>query len=154
MTTLTATKPQQLIPPGASQIQLELANMPIRQLSHVLLGRSFVFGCLEDNLSWCLIRNSFVRSISFSINQSSSNPQVSWTRKTAGELLASLDLPASAYLQFREQPETTVQLVVSGVSRGFIATDSYRHPHIPLAAISYLELAGVLAEQIQKGTNY
>ena len=143
MTTLDATKPQQLIPPGASQIQLELTNMPIRQLSHVLLGRSFVFGCLEDNLSWCLIRNSFIRSFSFSNSQSLPSSQVSWTRKTAGELLASLDLPASAYLQFREKPETTEQLVVSGVTRGIIATDSYRNPHIPLAAISYLELASI-----------
>lgn len=142
MTALTATKLQQLIPPGASQIQLELTNMPSRQLSHVLLGRSFVFGCLEDYLSWCLIRSSFIRSFSFSTSQSLPSSQVSWTRKTAGELLASLDLPASAYLQFREKPETTEQLVVLGVTRGFIATDSYRDPYIPLAAISYLELAG------------
>ena len=143
MTALTDTKPQQLLPPGASQIQVELTNMPSRQLSHVLLGRSFVFGLLEDNLSWCLIRNSFICSISFSISQSHPSPQVGWTRKTAGELLASFDVPASAYLQFREKPETTLQLVVSGVSRGFLATDSYHHPHIPLAAISYLELAGI-----------
>jgi hypothetical protein len=147
MTALTNTKPQQLIPHGANQIQLELSNMPSRQLSHVLLGRSFAFGLLEDNSSWCLIRNSFICSISFSINESIASPEVSWTRKTAGELLASLDLPASAYLQFREQPKRAEQLFVLGVTRGFIATDSYRHPHIPLAAISYLELATILGEQ-------
>jgi hypothetical protein len=153
MTALTATKPQQLIPAGASQIQIELTNMPSRQLSNVLLGRTFVFGLVEDNSSWCLVRTSFVRSISFLTSQSLSSSKVSWSRKTAGELLASLDLPASAYLQFREKPETTQQLVVEGVSRGFIATDSYRHPHIPLAAMSYLEIEGVQYQKTQKGLN-
>ena len=140
MTALTAAKLPQLIPPGSSQIQVELAQMPIRELSQVRLGRTFVFGLLEDNSSWCLIRLSSIRSINFLQNQSLVESQVHWTTKTAGELLTNLQLPACAIVQFREKPGLTQQLVFLGLAKGLVATDSYQQPYIPLAAISYLEL--------------
>lgn len=140
MTALAATKTPQLIPAGASQIQVELAQMSVRELSQVSLGRTFVFGLLEDNLSWCLIRMSSIRSLTFLEHQSDSEFPVHWTRKSPGELLTKLELPASGTLQFHEPPRPSQQLVVLGVSRGFIATDSFRQQHIPLAAISYLEI--------------
>ena len=138
----TATKLTQLIPAGASQIQVELVELPIRELSRVRLGRTFIFGLLEDNSSWCLIRMSSVRSLVFLENPSESEPQVCWSRKTPGELLSSLELPASGKIQFRDQSSPMRQIDVLGVSRGFIVSDSHRKPHIPLAAISYLELSG------------
>jgi hypothetical protein len=142
MTVLTPERLSQVIPPGTSQIQVDLRQMPTRVLSHVRIGRTFVFGLLEDNLSWCLIRLSAIRSVTFLLDQSLSESQVHWTTKTAGELVSNLELPARGIIQFREQPKRTQQIIVLGLARGFIATDCYRHQHIPLSAISYLELTG------------
>jgi hypothetical protein len=142
MTALTATILPQLIPVGTSHVQVEILHMPTRELSRVSLGRTFAFGLLEDNASWCLIRMSSIRSLIFLENPSGSKPQVCWSRKTAGELLSSVELPASGKLQFREQPGLTQQIHVLGVSRGFIANDDLRQKQIPLAAISYLEIGG------------
>jgi hypothetical protein len=116
--------------------------MPTRELSQVNLGRTFAFGLLEDNLSWCLIRLSSIRSLVFLEKPSGCETQVRWSRKTAGELLSNLELPASGKLQFRDQPGLNEQVVVLGVSRGFIAIDGYQQQHIPLTAISYLEITG------------
>jgi hypothetical protein len=140
MTALTTVKLSQVIPSGATRVQLELTQMPTRELSEVRLGRTFVFGLLEDNLSWCLIRMSSIRSINFLQDQSRAQSPVHWTRKTAGEFLASLDLPACGILRYRDDPSLTQQLVVVAATKGLIATDSYQQPYIPLAAISYLEL--------------
>ena len=140
MTALTATKLPQLIPARTSHVQVELAQVLTRELSQVSLGRTFAFGLLEDNSSWCLIRMSSIRSLIFLENPSESEPQVCWSRKTAGELLSNSELPASGRLQFRDQPGLNEQVVVMGVSRGFIAIDGYQPQHIPLAAISYLEI--------------
>jgi hypothetical protein len=142
MTALTATKLPQLIPAGTSHVQVELVHMPTRELSQVNLGRTFAFGLLEDNLSWCLIRLSSIRSLVFLEKPSGCETQVRWSRKTAGELLSNLELPASGKLQFRDQPGLNEQVVVLGVSRGFIAIDGYQQQHIPLTAISYLEITG------------
>ena len=140
MTSPTATKLPQLIPAWTSHIQVELVQMPTRELSQVSLGRTFAFGLLEDNSSWCLIRMSSIRSLVFLGNPSGSETQVRWSRKTAGELLSNLQLPANGKLQFRDQSGLTEQIVILGLSRGFIATDSHKQKHIPLAAISYLEI--------------
>lgn len=142
MTVITPARLSQVIPAGTSQIQVDLTQMPTRVLSHVRIGRTFVFGLLEDHFSWCLIRLSSIRSINFLLNQPSSEPQVHWSTKTAGELMGNLELPARGIVQFREQPKLTQQICVLGLAKGFIATDGYRQQHIPLAAISYLELTG------------
>jgi hypothetical protein len=149
MTALAATKTPQLIPAGASQIQVELAQMSVRELSQVSLGRTFVFGLLEDNLTWCLIRMSSISSLTFLEHQYESEFPVHSTRKSPGELLTKLELPASGTLQFHEPPRPSQQLVVLGVSRGFIATDSFRQQQIPLAAISYLEIKQAKANHLQ-----
>jgi hypothetical protein len=140
MTALIATKLPQLIPAETSHVQVELVQMPTRELSHVSLGRTFAFGLLEDNLSWCLIRMSSIRSLVFLEKPSGGEHQVRWSRKTAGELVSNLELPASGKLQFRDQPGLNEQVVVLGVSRGFIAIDGDKQKHIPLAAICYLEI--------------
>lgn len=107
----------------------------------VKIGRFFVFGLLEDRRSWCLIRLSRVLSIGFQTQNLNPASSVSWTRKTAGELIASLALPARATIGFCEQPQRKVDLVVLGATRSLVATDSYLMPFIPLQAISYLEIS-------------
>ena len=67
--------------------------------------------------------------------------EITWTRKAAGEMLGLIPLPAPATICFQYDPRKKVSLVVLGVTRGLVATDSYQLPLIPLQAISYLEIS-------------
>ena len=148
MTTLTNYEPQArnhqrhspLIPVGANCLQVELANGLTRELTQVRISRSFVFGLLEDKMSWSLIRLNQVMALRFQTHTSDSSAAIGWTRKAAGELLALLSLPAPATICFQNDPQKKVSLVVLGVTKGLVATDSYQLPLIPLQAISYLEI--------------
>jgi hypothetical protein len=149
MTTLTNYEPQiqtrhrlsPLIPEGANYLQVELANSLTRELTQVRISRSFVFGLLEDKMSWSLIRLNQVMAVRFQTHPPDSSAAITWTRKAAGELLASLFLPAPATICFQNDPRKKVSLVVLGATRGLVATDSYRLPLIPLQALSYLEIS-------------
>ena len=128
------------IPVGANYLQVELANGPTRELTQVRISRSFVFGLLEDKLSWSLIRLNQVMALRFQTHTSDSSAAITWTRKTAAELIGLLDLPAPATICFQNAPSKKVRLVVLGATRGLVATDSYQLPLVPLQAISYLEI--------------
>jgi len=149
MTTLTNYEPQlqtrhrpsPLIPVGANCLQVELANGLTRELTQVRISRSFVFGLLEDEFSWSLIRLNQVMALRFQTHTSDSSAAITWTRKAAGELLAFLSLPAPATICFQNDPRKKLSLVVLGAARGLVATDSYQLPLIPLQAISYLEVS-------------
>ena len=149
MTTLTNFEPQLqarprkplLIPEGANCLQLELSNGPTRELTEVRINRSFVFGLLEDNFTWSLIRLNQVVALRFQTQDPEVSLGVSWTRKTAGELLALLALPAPATLWFQREPKKKVGLVLLGATRGLVATDSHLLPFVPLQAISCLEIS-------------
>ena len=149
MTTLTNYKPEvrnrqrhsPLIPIGANCLQVELANGLTRELTQVRISRSFVFGLLEDKKSWSLIRLNQVMSLRFQTRNSESSAEITWTRKAAGELLGLIPFPAPATLCFQNDPRKKISLVVLGVTKGLVATDSYRLPLIPLQAISYLEIS-------------
>lgn len=151
MTTLTNYEPQvrnrdrhsPLIPDGATCLQVELANGLSRELTQVRISRSFVFGLLEDKMSWSLIRLNQVMALSFQTHTLDSSAAITWTRKAAGELIGSLDLPAPATICFQNAPSKKVRLVVLGATRGLVATDSYQLPLIPLQAISYLEISPI-----------
>ena len=151
MTTLTNYEPQvrnrdrhsPLIPDGANCLQVELANGLTRELTQARISRSFVFGLLEDKMSWCLIRLSQVLALSFQSHTPDSSAAITWTRKAAGELIGLLALPAPATICFQNAPSKKVRLVVLGATRGLVATDSYQLPLIPLQAISYLEISPI-----------
>ena len=149
MTTLTNYEPQArnsdrhspIIPEGSNNLQVELANGFTRELTQVRISRSFVFGQLEDKLSWGLIRLSQVMALRFQTHTSDCSAAITWTRKAAGELLALLSLPAEATICFQNDPRKKVSLVVLGATRGLVATNSYQLPMIPLQVISYLEIS-------------
>ena len=149
MTTLTNQEPHHqtrhwhsdLIPEGANTVQLELADGHKFDLNQVRINRSFVFGLLEDNFTWSLIRLNHVLALRFQTQDPEVSLRVSWTRKTAGELLTSLDLPAPATLWLQREPQKKVGLVVLGATRGLVATDSHLLPFVPLQAISCLEIS-------------
>lgn len=149
MTTLANFAPQvqtrhghlDLIPEGANTVQLELLDGLTRELTQVRINRSFVFGLLEDQKTWSLVRLNHVLALRFQIQNPEASPAVTWTRKTAGELLTSLDLPAPATLWFQKEPSQKIGLVVLGTTRGLVATNSQLMPFVPLQAISYLEIS-------------
>jgi hypothetical protein len=149
MTTLTNFEPKLqarprkslLIPEGANCLQLELASGPTRELTEVRINRSFVFGLLEDKLTWCLIPLNQVLAIKFQTQNIETSTVVTWTRKTASELLASLPLPAPATIWFQKEPGKKVGVVLLGATRGLVGTDNHLMPFVPLQAISYLEIS-------------
>jgi hypothetical protein len=149
MTTLTNHEPHfqtrqlqsDLIPEGATCLQLELADGLTRELTQVRISRSFAFGLLEDKSTWSLIQLSHVLALKFQRQDPEASPAVIWTRKSAGELLALLPLPAPANLWFQKEPHKKVGLVVLGVTRGLVATDSALLAFVPLQAISSLEIS-------------
>lgn len=149
MTTLTNFEPEvrnrprqsPLIPVGANCLQVELANGLTRELTQVRISRSFVFGLLEDKMSWSLIRLNQVMALRFQTHTPDCSAEITWTRKAAGELLGLIPLPAPATICFQNDPRKKVSLVVLGATRGLVATDSDRLRMIPLQAISYLEIS-------------
>jgi hypothetical protein len=130
-----------LAPKGASSLKLDLVEGITRELTMVRIGRIFVFGLAEDQLSWCLIRLSSVIALRFQDQSTPFASSVAWTRKAAGELISLLDLPAPATIGFREQPLKKVDVVLVGATRSIIATDSPLMPFVPLQAISYLQIS-------------
>jgi len=149
MTTLTNYEPQvksrhrqsPLIPEGANCLQVELANGITRELTQVRISQSFVFGLLEDKLSWSLIRLNQVLALRFQTQTHEPSAPVNFSRKSAGELFGLVPLPAPATLHLQNEHRKKVSLVVLGITRGLVATDSYRLPLIPLQALSYLEIS-------------
>jgi hypothetical protein len=137
----TRRGPSLLIPEGANCLKVELANGLIRELTQARISRSFVFGLLEDNQTWTLIRLNQVLALIFQTQTPDYSPSVTWTRKAAGELLALLSFPARATICFQNDPRKKVSAVMLGATRGLVATDSYQLPLIPLQAISYLEIS-------------
>ena len=132
-----------LFPVGASGIQVDLATGSTRELTEVKIGRFFVFGLLEDKKSWSLIRLSSILALRLQSDPQNPSSSVSWTRKAAGELIGSLNLPAPAVVGFREQPRNKVELLVLGASKALLATDSDLMPHVPFQAIGYLEISPI-----------
>jgi len=130
-----------LMPQGACSLQLDLVEGITRELTMVKIGRIFVFGLAEDQLSWCLIRLSSAIALRFQDQSTHFASSIDWTQKAAGELISSLGLPAPATIGFREQPLKKVDVVLVGATRSIIATDSPLMPFVPLQAISYLQIS-------------
>jgi hypothetical protein len=131
----------ELIPEGANTVQIKLTDGHKFDLTQVKINRSFVFGLLEDNLTWNLVRLNQVLALRFQTQAPEISPLVTWTRKTAGELLASIPLPAEANIWFQTEPSKKVGLFVLGATRGLVATNSHVVPFVPLQAISYLQIS-------------
>jgi hypothetical protein len=112
-----------------------------REITKVKIGRDFVSGLLEDNKTELCIRKNFLKSLEFQISSDPNLPDIHWSRKAMGEQLASFSYPASACIRYAEQTGARARFVVLGCIRSLLVTDFYQNPVIPVAAISYLELA-------------
>ena len=128
------------IPEGVNTLKLELVDGVKREITHVRINRSFVFGLLEDSSSWCLIRLNNILGIRFQTQELVFSPPINWTRKAAGELITSRPLPAQARINFQKSREI-VDATLMGSARGLLATDSQFSPFVPIQAISYIEIS-------------
>lgn len=121
-------------------IRLQLLDGSSRELVDPKLGRDFLAGTLEDGKTFGVFRKSILRSVEFVNEQERSSKNTEYTRRAIGELLAGRQFPALARIRYLEPQASGQQVRLIGVSRGFLMTDFYGSPAIPIAALGSLEL--------------
>jgi hypothetical protein len=121
-------------------VKLQLLNGTCRELSNPKLGRDFLAGELEDGRSFGVFRRSILRSVEFVLQPESCFQRMQYTRGAIGELLARQIFPARAKLGYLEPEPALQSLGLIGVARGFLFTDYYQNPAIPIAALGSIEL--------------
>lgn len=125
---------------GCNLVKLQLLNGVCRELSSPKLGRDFLAGELEDGKSFGVFRRSTLRSVEFLDKPELSSHPLQYTRGAIGELLARQRFPTQAKVCYLEpqSPEQSIRLI--GVARGFLFTDYYQNPAIPIASLGSIEL--------------
>jgi len=128
---------------GLTGNQLRLVDFDglAREITNVKIGRDFVLGVLEDGQTKLYIRKNFLRSLEFQVSESEDSAELQWSRKALGEQLASEGFPARAQLRYAEPVGSRQAFLALGCIRSLLMTDAHQSPLIPVAAISYLELA-------------
>ena len=121
-------------------LRLQTLDGNCRELSKPKLGRDFVAGTLEDNQTLGIFRLSTLRSVEFAHTSDTPVSFLEHTRRTIGELLANEKFPASAIIGYLEPTGAVQQVRLIGVVRGFLVTDFYQNPAIPIAALRSVEL--------------
>ena len=125
---------------NSNLVRLQLLDGSHRELTSPTLGRDFLAGDLEDEMTLGIFRRSILRSVQFESQISLATRALEYSRKAIGELLANGQFPAIAQVSFLE-PRTQLQtLRLLGISRGFLFTDYFQNPAIPIAALGSIEL--------------
>jgi hypothetical protein len=120
-------------------LRLQLPDGCRREITHPKLSRDFVSGLLEDSVSQGFFRRSNLTSVEFHNNDSGQLPPLVFTRKTVGEQLLEIEFPALLRVGYREAAAPSQKVNAIGLFRGFLVTDYYLNPSIPLAALSVIE---------------
>lgn len=121
-------------------VRLQLLDGTSRELASPKLGRDFLYGTLEDGTTLGVFRKSTLRSVEFSQQRQLSSNQLEYTRRAIGELLAGRQFPALARIRFLEPQAAPQQVHLVGITRGFLFTDYFGNPAIPIAALGTIEL--------------
>ncbi len=121
-------------------VRLQLLNGSCRELTNPKLGRDFLAGTLEDGYSLGVFRKNILRSTEFALQPELSSELMQYTRRTVGELLAGQLFPALAKLGYLESNLPVQKLRLIGVARGFLFTDFFQNPAIPIASLGSIEL--------------
>lgn len=122
-------------------LRLVLLDASVRELTHPKLAREYIAGSLEDEQTLGIFHKSFVRSVEFLRQDDLKLKVISFSRKTVGEQLASQSFPARARFSYRHDLRGFQSAQALGVARGFLVTDFYLYPCVPLAALSAIELS-------------
>jgi hypothetical protein len=125
---------------NSNLVRLQLLDGSCRELVAPILGRDFMAGCLEDEKTLGVFRRSIVRSVQFETQIGLESRPLEYTRKAIGELLVNERFPALAHVGYLEPRTKLHQLRLIGVARGFLFTDYYQNPAIPIAALGSIEL--------------
>jgi hypothetical protein len=120
-------------------LRLQLPDGSHREITHPKLSRDFVSGVLEDSVSQGFFRKSQLTSVEFYKDESQDLPQLVFTRKTVGEQLLDIEFPSLLRLGYREAVVPSQKVTAIGLFRGFLVTDYYLNPSIPLAALGVIE---------------
>ncbi len=127
------------LPSTVNTLRVQLPDGSTREIIHPKLSRDFVSGILEDSKTNGYFRRSSIRSVEFLTDDRNDLPELSFTRKAVGEQLLELEMPARFRISYRDGGATQ-KVVVVGIYRGFLVTDYYLNPAIPLAALSSIEV--------------
>ena len=121
-------------------VKLQLLNGSCRELANPKLGRDFVAGKLEDGKSLGVFRRSILRSVEFALVSEQGAQVLEYTRRAIGELLTSQLFPTQAKLGYLDQDSPLQKIGLVGVARGFLFTEYYQNPAIPIASLGSIEL--------------
>ena len=125
---------------NSNLLRLQLLNGSCRELTNPKLGREFLAGTLEDGKSLGVFRRSILRSVEFVLDPELSSLTISYTRGAIGELLSRQHFPTQAKLGYLE-PEWIVQKIrLVGVAKGFLFTEYFQNPAVPIASLGLIEL--------------
>jgi hypothetical protein len=121
-------------------VRLHPLNGIYRELVDPKLGRDFLAGILEDGKSLGIFRRSILRSVEFVFDPELGSQVMKYTRTAMGEILSNQDFPAQARIYYLEPGSSAQQIRVIGIAKGFLFTDCYLNPVIPIAALGLIEL--------------
>jgi hypothetical protein len=121
-------------------VRLQLLGGSCRELTDPKLGRDFLAGTLEDGKSLGIFRRSFLRSVEFALEPELSSDTLQYTRKAIGELLIGQHFPTQAKLGYLEPEAASQKIRLVGVARGFLFSDYYQNPAIPISALGLIEI--------------
>jgi hypothetical protein len=127
------------LPSTVNTLRVQLPDGSTREIIYPKLSRDFVSGILEDSKTKGYFRRSSIRSVEFLTGDRNDLPELSFTRKAVGEQLLELEMPARFRISYRDG-EAAQKVAVVGIYRGFLVTDYYLNPAIPLAALSSIEV--------------
>jgi hypothetical protein len=121
-------------------VRLQLLDGSCRELVCPTLGREFLAGRLEDDMTLGVFRKSILRSAQFEHQNTLESRDLEFSRRAIGELFTNEEFPALARVGYLEPKTQLQQLRLLGVARGFLFTDYYQNPAIPIAALGSIEL--------------
>lgn len=113
----------------------------VREITNPKIGSDFILGTLEDDKTLLLIRKNYLRAISSPSYLKDPYQDLSFSPETFGEQLRTLSYPLIANIHYLDQRSEKLSCQILGYSRTFLTTDSTSNHLIPVASISYLEIA-------------
>jgi hypothetical protein len=128
------------LPSTIKALRVQLQDGSTREITHPKLSRDFVSGILEDSKTKGYFRRSCIASVEFLNDEKDDLPELCFTRKALGEQLLEIQLPALFRLSYREGSAAFQKVLVVGIFRGFLVTDSELNKAIPLAALGAIEI--------------
>jgi hypothetical protein len=128
------------VAPPINVLRVHLPDGTIRDLTHPLLSPDFVSGVMEDSMTRAFFRKSSIKTVEFFYDDQKDLPELRFTKKTLGEQLLEIQLPARSRLRY-SNPATPLQFVeVVGLYGGFLVTGPSKNVAIPISALAQIEI--------------